>query len=241
MKAPFIYLFGVILTSVSLNQVQAQETTASLSDDLNNASISKTSTSFNKKVKLTNVDNGKSVIVRINDRIKTSDNNKVANISKSTIEELGIKSSKTKVKVQELQVEDEVEHFWATADASPNVNLSPALKKVVKEKEIQVETSKVEGFDINHVYDLNGTMKELAGYGLQLAAFTQLKTAKDFATKLAKNGEAEIEKIFIQVSKSADRPMVYRVIYGLFNDETDAKNSQKKMEILGHNALVKGF
>ncbi|WP_435355927.1 SPOR domain-containing protein [Emticicia sp. SJ17W-69] len=241
MKAPFIYLFGAILASVMMNQAQAQEVTASLSDDLNRVSVENTSLSFNKKVKLTNVDNGKSVVVRINDRVKTTENNKVANISKSTIEELGIKSNKTKVKVQELQVDDDVERFWATADASTSTNASPAFKKVVKEKEIQVETSRVEGFEINHVYDLNGTIKELAGYGLQLAAFGQLKAARDFAAKLTKNGEAEIEKIFIQVSKSADKPMVYRVIYGLFNDEIDAKDSQKKMETLGHNALVKGF
>lgn len=241
MKPLFTSLIGAILTSVMLNQVQAQEATASLSDDLNKASIEKNALAFNKKVKLTNVDNGKSIVVRINDRVKTTENNKVANISKSTIEELGVKSSKTKVRVQELQADDEVERFWATADASSSTTISPALKKVVKEREVQIETSRVEGFDVHHVYDLNGKLKELAGYGLQLAAFGQLKSAKDFATKLTKNGEAEIEKIFIQVSKSADKPMVYRVIYGLFNDEIDAKDSQKKMETLGHNALVKGF
>lgn len=241
MKRPFIYLFGTIFAFIVMNQAQAQEVTASLSDDLNRSSVENASLSFNKKVKLTNVDNGKSVVVRINDRLKTTENNKVANISKSTIEELGIKSNKTKVKVQELQVDDDVEYFWATADASTSTNVSPAFKKVLKEKEVQVETSKVEGFEINHVYDLNGVMKELAGYGLQLAAFGQLKSARDFAAKMTKNGEAEIEKIFIQVSKSADKPMVYRVIYGLFNDEIDAKDSQKKMETLGHNALVKGF
>lgn len=246
MKAHFNYLFGVILTTVTINQVQAQELTASLADDLGGMSIAKevkTSMSFNKKVKLTNTENGKSVVVRINDRLKTSDNNKVANISKSALEELQIKSSKTKVKVQELEADDEVEHFWATADASASTtaNITPVFKKTVKEKEVEVETTKMEGFDINHVYDLNGKMKELSGYGLQLAAFGQLKGAKDFAMKLAKNGEAEIEKVFIQVSKSADKPMVYRVIYGLFNDATDAKDTQKKMETLGHTALVKGF
>ncbi len=252
MKASFIYLFGIVLT-IAMNQVQAQtqaqEVTASLSDDLGIGNVSaakegKTAMTFNKKVKLTNTDNGKSVVVRINDRVKTTDNDKVANISKNAMAELGIKSSKTKVKVQELEADDEVERFWATADASASTksNVSSAtIKKVVKEKELEVETTKVTGFDINHVYDLNGKMQELAGYGLQLAAFGQLKAAKDFATKLVKSGEAEIEKVFIQVSKSADKPMVYRVIYGLFSDATDAKDSQKKMETLGHNALVKGF
>ncbi len=246
MKARFVYLFGVVLTTIALNQVQAQEVTASLADDLAGASVAKeakASMPFNKKVKLTNTETGKSVVVRINDRVKSAENDKVANISKSAIDELGMKSGKTKVKVQELEADDEVEHFWATADASTSTtaSVSTALKKTLKEKEVEVETTKMAGFDINHVYDLNGKMKDLSGYGLQLAAFGQLKAAKDFATKLSKNGEAEVEKVFIQVSKSADKPMVYRVIYGLFDDATDAKDTQKKMETLGHNALVKGF
>lgn len=248
MKARLITLFGTILTTLTFNQVQAQEATASLSDDLGIGGVAvtkeaKVSMPFNKKVKLTNTENGKSVVVRINDRIKTNDNDKVANLSKSAMEELGVKSSKTKVKIQEIQSDDEVERFWATADASASTsaNVSPAFKKTVKEKEVEVETTKVEGFDINHVYDLNGKMQDLKGYGLQLAAFGQLKAAKDFAIKLSKNGETEIEKVFIQVSKSADKPMVYRVIYGFFNNEINAKDTQKKMETLGHNALVKGF
>lgn len=246
MKARFIYLFGAILTTLAIN-VQAQEATASLSDDLGfgNAAAKevKTSMSFNKKVKLTNTENGKSVVVRINDRVKSTDNNTMAKISRSAMDEIGATSNKAKIKVQEIQGDDEVERFWATADASTSnaISVSPAFKKTVKEREVEVETTKIQGFDMNHVYDLNGKMKDLSGFGLQLAAFGQLKSAKDFAAKLAKNGEAEIEKIFIQVSKSADKPMIYRVVYGLFEDEVNAKDTQKKMETLGYDSFVKGF
>jgi rare lipoprotein A len=246
MKTLFITLFGEILGMIALNQVQAQKITASLADDLSKTTVAKetkATISFNKKVKLTNTENGKTVVVRINDRMKSVKNDKVANISKSAIDQLGMKPGKSKVKVQELEADDQVGHFWATADvsASTTPTVTSSFKKIVKEKEVEIETTKMDGFDINHVYDLNGKIQELSGYGLQLAAFGQLKAAKDFATKLAKNGEAEIEKVFIQVSKSAEKPMVYRVIYGLFDDATDAKNTQKKMETFGHNALVKGF
>lgn len=242
MKARFIYLFGAILTTLALKG-QAQEATASLSDDLGMIKEEKAAMTFNKKVKLTNTENGKSVVVRINDRIKSSDNNILANISKSALDEMEVKSLKTKIKVQEIQSEDEVERFWATADASISnaISASPAFKKTVKEREVDVETTKIEGFDMNHIYDLNGKMKDLSGYSLQLAAFSQLKNAKEFAEKLTKNGETEIEKIFIQVSKSADKPMIYRVVYGLFDDEVNAKDTQKKMETLGYNSFVKGF
>lgn len=247
MKARFIYLLGAVLTNFAIKS-QAQEVTASLADDLK---ISKSSAgkeenasmSFNKKVKLTNTENGKSVVVRINDRVKSGENNTTANISKTAMDEIGAKSGKAKVKVQEIQGEDEVERFWASADASTSASTITAsvLKKTVKEKEVEVETTKLDGFDINHVYDLNGKMKDLSGFGLQIAAFGQLKAAKDFALKLAKNGDTEVEKIFIQVSKAADKPMVYRVVYGLFEDKANAEDTQKKMENLGYNSFVKGF
>lgn len=247
MKARLIYLLGAVLTNFAIKS-QAQEVTASLADDLK---ISKSSAvkeenasmSFNKKVKLTNTENGKSVVVRINDRVKSGENNTTANISKTAMDEIGAKSGKAKVKVQEIQGDDEVERFWASTDVSTSTATitASAFKKTVKEKEVEVETTKLDGFDINHVYDLNGKMKDLSGFGLQIAAFGQLKAAKDFAIKLAKNGDTEVEKIFIQVSKAADKPMVYRVVYGLFEDKANAEDTQKKMENLGYNSFVKGF
>lgn len=247
MKARFIYLLGAVLTTFAIES-QAQEVTASLADDLGigkSSAVKEENASmlFNKKVKLTNTENGKSVVVRINDRVKAGDHNTMANISKSVMDEIGAKSGKAKVKVQEIQGDDEIERFWASADASTSSSITavPALKKTVKENEVEVETTKLEGFDINHVYDLNGKMKDLSGFGLQIAAFGQLKAAKEFALKLAKNGDTEIEKIFIQVSKSSDKPMVYRVVYGLFEDKANAEDTQKKIENLGYNSFVKGF
>ena len=243
MRARFVFLLGVVFTTFAIKS-QAQEVTASLADDLGTGKSSavkqeNASLSFNKKVKLTNTENGKSVVVRINDRVKMGDNNSMVNISNNVMDEIGAKSAKAKVKVQEIQGNDEVERFWASADASASTAVT--LKKFVKEYEVEVETTKLEGFDINHVYDLNGKMKNLSGFGLQIAAFGQLKAAKDFALKLAKNGETEVEKIFIQVSKSAYKPMVYRVVYGLFEQKVNAKDTQKIMENLGYNSFVKGF
>lgn len=245
MKARFIYLFGAILTTFVVES-QAQEVTSSLSDDLGKATVTKDispTLSFNKKVKLTNTENGKSVVVRINDRIITEENSKIAGVSKKALDEIGVTSNKTKVKVQELQADDEVERFWATANASTSkaVSIAPAFKNTVKEKEVEVETTNLSDFDVNHVYDLNGKAQELRGFGLQLAAFNNLKFARDFAFKLAKNSETEVDRVYIQVSKSADKAMVYRVVYGLFEDVNVAKDSQKKIENLGYNAFVKGF
>jgi len=243
MRAPFINLLVVIFTTFSIKS-QGQEVTASLSDDLGigkSAAVKKdnASLSFNKKVKLTNTENGKSIVVRINDRVKMHENNSMVNISNSVMDEIGVKSGKATVKVQELQGNDLVERFWASSEVATSI--SPTLNKTVKEYQVDVETTKIEGFDMNHVYDLNGKMKDLSGFGLQIAAFGQLKAAKDFAVKFAKNDDTESENIFIQVSKSANKPMVYRVVYGLFEQKAKAEITQKKIESLGYNSFVKGF
>ena len=215
---------------------------------------------FNTKVKLTNMDNGKSVIVRINDRM-SADQNKIAIISKSAAEQTGIvHSGKARVRIEEIQNEGEIEKMWAKAEASsPNAAVAsteivatptktiavsapttPAKKDIIS-KEILIETTKIEGYAMNHLYNLQGKMLDLNGYGLQLGAFSQLKSAKEFAEKLAKKGEAEMEKVYIQVSKAEDKPMVYRVLYGFFDDESLAKDKQKLMLNSGYTALVKGF
>lgn len=243
MRARFIFLLVVVFTTFSIKS-QGQEVTASLSDDLGigkPAAVKQEniSLSFNKKVKLTNTENGKSIVVRINDRVKMHDNNSMVNISNSVMDEIGVKSGKATVKVQEIQGNELIERFWASSEVSTSA--APILNKTVKEYQVDVETTKIEGFDMNHVYDLNGKMKDLSGFGLQIAAFGQLKAAKDFALKFAKNGDTEAENIFIQVSKSTNKPMVYRVVYGLFEQKANAEITQKKMENLGYNSFVKGF
>jgi hypothetical protein len=243
MRARFIFLLVVVFTTFSIKS-QGQEVTASLSDDLGigkPAAVKQenVSLSFNKKVNLTNTEIVKSIVVRINDRVKMHDNNSMVNISNSVMDEIGVKSGKATVKVQEIQGNELIERFWASSEVSTSA--APILNKTVKEYQVDVETTKIEGFDMNHVYDLNGKMKDLSGFGLQIAAFGQLKAAKDFALKFAKNGDTEAENIFIQVSKSTNKPMVYRVVYGLFEQKANAEITQKKMENLGYNSFVKGF
>jgi cell division septation protein DedD len=223
----------IALVFISTPVMYAQDLTASIADELNvsieKVDVAKKTAVLNKKVKLTNLDSGKSVTVRINDRIS---DDKVALLTKSASNEAGLEGGKMKIKIQELEADDEIERFWATSEATP---------KVVKDKEVSIETTKLAGFNVNHVYDLKGNVKNLDGYGLQLAAFAQLKAAKDFAEKISEKGQAEKDKLFIQVSKSEDKPMVYRVLYGFFEGENAAKETQKQMENIGLQAFVKGF
>lgn len=241
-ESTILGIFALILTN---SIAFGQKFTASFADDLTENKPEKTVMTFNKRVKVSNQENGKSVVLRINDKSNAEGNNKLAILGKSN-ETLtaSLKSTKGKVKIQDIEDESgEIERFWATADASvkSNMNVSPAFKATASAKEIEIETVKIEGFAVNHVYDLKGNIKETDGFGLQLAAFTQLNSAKEYADKVVKKGEADASKIFIQVSKAEDKPMVYRVVYGFFQSENSAKETQKKMANYGFDALVKGF
>lgn len=233
LRAP-LTLKGILFLSFIASQTLAQ-TSANFADALNKSSR-KESGNSTRKVKITNLETDKSVVVSVADATKGKGSNKVAYLS----DKLDLKANKGKVKIQEVE-DDEVEVLWATAEAAAPVRSYAPLKKTKKEKEIKIETTRIENFDVNHVYDLNGKMQEPNGYGLQLGAFGQLKAAKDFANQLLQKGEIENDKIFIQVSKAADKAMVYRVIYGVYSSEVNAKNTQKQIETLGYPAFVKGF
>ncbi|HEY1056313.1 MAG TPA: SPOR domain-containing protein [Emticicia sp.] len=231
LRAP-LTLKGILFLCFVASQALAQ-TSTNFADALNKSSKKESGT---KKVKITNLETDKSVVVSIADATKGKGSNKVAYLS----DKVDFKTSNTKVKIQEVE-DDEVEVLWATAEVTAPVKSYAPLKKTTKEKEIKIETTKIENFDVNHVYDLNGKMQEPNGYGLQLGAFGQLKAAKDFANQLTQKGEIESNKIFIQVSKAADKAMVYRVIYGVYSSEVNAKSTQKQIENLGYPAFVKGF
>ncbi len=233
LRAP-LNLKGIMFLCFVASQTLAQ-TPANFADALNKSS-QKGSGNNTKKVKITNMETDKSVVVSIADVTKGKGSNKVAYLS----DKVDLKNTNSKVKIQEVE-DDEVEVLWATAEPAAPVRSYAPLKKRTREKEIKIETTKIENFDVNHVYDLNGKMQEPNGYGLQLGAFGQLKAAKDFANQLTQKGEIENNKIFIQVSKAADKAMVYRVIYGVYSSEINAKSTQKQIENLGYPAFVKGF
>lgn len=211
------------------------QTSTNFADALNKSS-KRESGNNTRKLKITNLDTDKSVVVSVADPTKARGSNKVAYLS----DKVDFKAPKGKVKIQEVE-DDEVEVLWATAEVTTPARSYAPLKKTIKEKEIRLETTRIENFDVNHVYDLNGKMQEPNGYGLQLGAFGQLKAAKDFANQLTQKGEIDNDKIFIQVSKAADKAMVYRVIYGVYSSEVNAKSTQKQIENLGYPAFVKGF
>ena len=233
LRAP-LTLKGILFLCFVASHVLAQ-TPANFTDALNKTP-KKESGNNTKKLKITNLDTDKSVVVSIADPTKDRGSNKVAYLS----DKVDLKANKGKVKIQEIE-EDEVEVLWATAEVSAPVRSYAPSKKTIKEKEVKIETTKIENFDVNHIYDLNGKMQDPNGYGLQLGAFGQLKAAKDFASQLRQKGEIDNDKIFIQVSKAADKAMVYRVIYGVYNSEVNAKSTQKQIENLGYPAFVKGF
>ena len=132
---------------------------------------------FNTKVKVTNLSNNKSVVVRINDRgpfIK----DRIIDLSKSAAEKLDfIKLGVTQVKVEIVEYSDNKN--------SNNNNHQPYVNN-------------------NEIYEFNSNKTKLNGFGVQIASYKELSNLMRICDSL-KN--VYKQKIYIQVSNINDNKL----------------------------------
>ncbi len=184
------------------------------------------SVNFNKKVKLVNSETGKTVVLKVKD--KSFLHRQTTPISVS--EPLDFSNSSI------LKEEPQSQILLASTDNSYPQTL--ALKdKITKPKNDELKSE----FKSNCLYTIDGQEKEQKGFGLQLAAFNQVKFAQDFAKKITKNESIDTSKIYIQSIKDLNQVMIYRVVYGMFDKMNLAQEAQKNIETLGIQSFIKKF
>jgi rare lipoprotein A len=170
-------------------------------------------------VKVTNLENNKWVVVRINDRFPEN-NPKAILLSKSAASEIGMVSrGSVRVKIEEL-VEENTEKV---ADVIPVNN--------------KVGLSLEEKLQPNYTYNCEGEVKTPKGYTVQLAALSSLKTFKDICGELSKKG-GDKDNIYVQVSEN-DKGKVYRILLGAYEKEEWAREKLKTITESGFKAIVK--
>lgn len=153
---------------------------------------------FNTKVKVTNLSNNKSVVVRINDRgpfVK----NRIIDLSKSAAEKIGLsKSGVVKVKVEVVDYSENRNNNNKTyPQPVPNNNVT---------------------------YEFRSKKINMTGFGVQIASYKELSNLMRICDSL---NNVINKKIYIQVSNTNNNKL-YRVILGNFKDAKNAglfKNS----------------
>lgn len=168
---------------------------------------------FGTMVKVTNLDNGKSVVVRINDRGPYA-HNRVIDLSKKAAAELDmIKKGTAKVKVEILKEGEKME--------------------IPTENGVPIASSPEDPFFTGKSYSLWGTEKFPEGYGLQVASYRDLNLAKGLTKEIISKG---IEEVYIQVGWHKNA-RIYRIIVGSWPTSDAAKSEQKTFRKKGY----KGF
>lgn len=110
------------------------------------------------------------------------------------------------------------------------------LEKISNKKEVEVSTTHF--IDDNFVYVKE--KKDLVGFALQMASFSDLTLAKDYALKIARNGDAEKRQLFIYTVSSTEKVM-YKVYFGLLKTDETAREKQRTFLALGYSPFVKEF
>jgi rare lipoprotein A len=186
---------------------------------------------FNSKVKVTNLANGKSVIVRINDRGPYA-YGRMMDISKAAAQKIDLIATGTaKVEIELLPYEGE-----ETSEATPT---KPTEKtpSIITSKNPEEESKT---FLLDQTYSQWGTLQNPTGYTIQLIGYSTAEKAQEYCKMLRSKG-FEDEKIFIRAEASGDA-ILYKVLLGVFETKEDSLNLQKKyLQILKKKGYVRTF
>lgn len=158
---------------------------------------------FNTLVKVTNLNNDKSIVVRINDRGPYKYEGRIIDLTLSAAKKIGvIKRGVVPVKI-EVVGEDGV--------LSSQGMILPGT------------------FTKGKCYNFKGEERTQTGYGVQLATFKELLNARYFANVVFREGFGEVV-IKIDSYKTDSTTAVYKVIAGEYSDKTNAYKLAKALK-----------
>lgn len=173
---------------------------------------------FNSFVKVTNLQNNKSVVVKINDRgphVKS----RIIDISKAAAEKIDlIQSGVAKVRVE------------AIIDPSKENN----TPQIQSDEPVSVKESNV--FKPGNIYASSGNEVRLKGYVIQLGSYAELEKAEKQVEKLRR----EIKNIYIEVAV-VNKKTTYRILTGDFQNKTSAQKELTKLKKSGYKGFIKSI
>ncbi|WP_299459520.1 SPOR domain-containing protein [uncultured Microscilla sp.] len=188
---------------------------------------------FNTMVKVTNLANKRSVVVRINDRGPYA-HGRIIDVSKSAANLIGLYATGTaKVLIQAVGRDGVV------TKETPKKITPISAKKITTTVNTNSKTTRAsveKDFKIGKTYDAVGFEKTPHGYGVQVAYFTTLASAKKQCGEVT--GATNIQEVFIQVGwDNKKQRKIYRVMVGSFANKSASSLTQRQLRRGG----FKGF
>lgn len=174
---------------------------------------------FNTKVRITNMNNGKSVEVRVNDRGPYA-YGRIMDISEAAARKIDLLATGTaKAKIEVI--------------AEPNGNTSAKTKEPPKENNTPTLTASNEtNYQVGSTYSRWGKLQSPKGFTHQVGSFFELSQARQHYKRLELLGFKD-EKIFIQTGWRNDKK-VFNILIGEFANKPDGENLKQKLQnVLG--------
>lgn len=200
---------------------------------------------FGSKVRVTNLDNRKTVIVVINDR-GPYPKGEIINLSAKAAAEIGMKSGdKSKVKVEKVTAAElRKPSSLAKKEKKKKRNTSKGLSSKGKvptsysNTKINLNNKNFSKYDL---YKVNVAKESKAGFGVQVASYASYENA---LRHMAIIQDAGYTNVLVNVEKGAKGQTLYRIILGAYETRTAAdatKKSAKKRGLSGFVIELKGL
>lgn len=158
---------------------------------------------FNTLVKVTNLNNDKSVIVRINDRGPYKYEGRIIDLTLTAAKKIGV--------VKRGVVPVKIEVVGEDGMLSSQSIVLPGT------------------FQMGKCYNFKGEERNQTGFGVQLATFKELLNARYFANVVFREGFGEVV-IKVDSYKTDSTTYIYKVIAGEYNDKTNAYKLAKALK-----------
>lgn len=122
--------------------------------------------------------------------------------------------------------------------SSANIGLNRSVLGIERVASKGVKVPSTNFKDDNFIYVKE--RKDLVGYALQLATFSDLSLAKEYVLSIAHKGYAEKRQLFIYSPNNPEKTF-YKVYYGLLKSDELAREKQRTLLSLGYTPFVKEF
>lgn len=182
---------------------------------------------FGSKVKVTNLENKKSIIVVINDRGPFV-NDRVIDLSKAGAKKLDfVSSGVVKVKIEVLSVPQ-------GDQKEPTAYTPPKPKKKANAAKTKVPISGSVASQALEYYKVESTMISPTGFGIQVASYKEAANLIKRCDIIKKSTDKDI---IIQVGDNGGEK-VYRIILGPFSTKEQASNYNKIIQAKFNGSFV---
>lgn len=190
---------------------------------------------FGSLVRVTNLDNKKSVIIRINDR--PNSNRRILDVTHKVAEKLGlisdsVASAYVQVVVLKLNVaRSKNNHHIAPTTITNTQTVLPTSKNIQSAK--TTSQAMIENFKQINLYMPDGKVLDLKGYTIQVSGFSEVEKS----ILVAKQMTSKYNRQFYIQSGWSKGAKYYRVVTGEYADK---KSAEKSLALLKNRGIT-GF